>query len=222
MKRLILATFILTAAAVGCTSNETKKMEGSGTDSTANSSTTAATDNSTPPPVLDSATMMKNWMAYSTPGDMHKMMSSWDGTWNCDITTWHAPGAPPEMTKGKAVNKSILGGRYQESVHTGNMMGMSFEGRSTMAYDNNKKKFISTWIDNVGTGLMMLEGTWDAASKTLTQAGSCVDPSSGTDRLMSVRQVLKVVDDKNHVFEMYGPAPDGKEYKMMEIKMMKM
>ena len=28
----------------------------------------------------DSATMMKAMMEYGTPGDMHKMMASWDGT----------------------------------------------------------------------------------------------------------------------------------------------
>lgn len=220
MKRLIIASGLISALLVSCTNNETKTADGSLKDSTGKA-TDSTTISSNSAPVLDSATMMKNWMAYSTPGDMHTMMASWDGTWDCDITTWHMPGAPPEMTKGKAVNKSILGGRYQESIHTGNMMGMPFEGKSTMAYDNNKKKFISTWIDNVGTGLMVLEGPWDAGSKTLTQAGKCVDPSSGTDREMAVRQVLTVVDENNHVFAMYGPGPDGKEYKMMEIKMVK-
>ena len=30
---------------------------------------------------VDSATMMKAWMDYATPGDMHKWMAKFDGTW---------------------------------------------------------------------------------------------------------------------------------------------
>ena len=46
------------------------------------------------------------------------------------------------------------------------MMGMPFQGMSTMAYDNGKKTFMSTWIDNMGTGILETEGTYDAGTKT--------------------------------------------------------
>lgn len=51
------------------------------------------------------------------------------------------------------------------------MMGMPFEGHGTLAYDNHRKMFVSTWIDNMGSGIMVLEGTYDDASKTLTLMG---------------------------------------------------
>jgi len=63
-----------------------------------------------------------------------------------------------------------------------------------------------------------MEGTWDAASKTMTLAGKGVDPSAGTDKMMDVKEVFKIIDDKNQLMEMYGPGPDGNEFKMMEIK----
>lgn len=221
MKHFIIATCFLSIAAISCNNNEAKK-----DDATASKDTTAANTSSTPADAapaaaLDSATMMKNWMDYSTPGDMHKLLSSWDGTWDGEVSMWHAPGTPPQTSKAKAVNKMIMGGRYQQSMHSGDMMGMPFEGLSTTAYDNAKKTFITTWIDNVGTGIMTTEGTWDAATKTLTQTGKCVDPSAGNAKEMAVRQVTRVIDDKTHVFEMYGPDPTGKEFKMMEIKMTK-
>lgn len=166
----------------------------------------------------DSATMMKNWQEYMTPGDVHKMMASWDGTWNGEITMWHAPGAPPELSKGTSTNKMIMGGRYQVSNYSANMMDMPFEGMSTLAYDNAKKTFISTWIDNMGTGIMTLEGNWDDAHKSMTLKGKLVDPVAGTGKEMDIREVLKVVDDNNQVMEMYSAGPDGKEFKSMEIK----
>ena len=221
MKHFIIATCLISIAAISCNSNETKKDEAAATTDTTASTTSSTPADAAPAAPLDSATQMQNWMAYSTPGDMHKLMASWDGTWDGEVTMWHAPGAPPQTSKTKAVNKMIMGGRYSQSIHTGNMMGMPFEGLSTTAYDNAKKTFITTWIDNMGTGVMTTEGTWDAGTKTLTQTGDCIDPSAGTTKKMAVRQVTKVIDDKNQVFEMYGPGPDGKEFKMMEIKMTK-
>ena len=166
----------------------------------------------------DSATMMKNWMAYSTPGDMHKMMASWDGTWDGEVSMWQMPGAPPQTSNSTATNKMIMGGRYQLSNHSGNMMGAPFEGMSTLAYDNDKKTFISTWIDNMGTGMMKLEGTWDAGSKSITLKGKVVDAGAGNGREAEIREVFRITDDDHQTMEMYGYAPDGKEFKMMEIK----
>jgi hypothetical protein len=218
MKKYIISALFLSVFAIACNSNESKK-EDAVADKDATSTTTTTSEPA--PVVLDSATMMKNWMAYMTPGDVHKMIASWDGTWNGNVTMWQMPGAPPQMSKSTATNKTIMGGRYQVSNHKGNMMGMPFEGMSTLAYDNAKKTFISTWIDNMGTGMMMMEGTWDDASKTINLTGKAVDPSAGTGKEMTVRETFKIMDDKNQLMEMYGPGPDGKEFKMMEIKFSK-
>ena len=81
---------------------------------------------------------------------------------------------------------------------------------SLLAYDNARKLFISTWIENVGTGMMVLEGTWDEASKTINLSGNMVDPSAGTGKQMPINEIFKIIDDKTQLMEMYGPAPDGK------------
>lgn len=164
----------------------------------------------------DSATMMKNWQDYMTPGDVHKMIAKWDGTWNNDITVWMAPGAPPEKYTGTAVNKMIFNGLYQESNHTGTMMGMPFNGRSTVGYDNHRKEFVSTWIDNMGSGMMMMKGPWDEATKTINLKGKMVDP--GTKMDTDVRETFKIIDDNTQEMEMFVMMPDGKEFKTMNIK----
>ena len=150
--------------------------------------------------------------------DNTQMMESWSGTWDGDVTMWHAPGAPPEKSKSTSQNKMVMGGRYQISNHTGNMMGMPFEGMSTVAYDNARKVFINTWIDNMGSGMMVMEGPWDAASKTMTLKGKVVDPTAGNGKEMEIRETFKIIDDNTQMMEMFGLGPDGKEFKMMEIK----
>jgi hypothetical protein len=159
----------------------------------------------------------KAMMAYSTPGDIHKMMAKSAGAWTAAITMWMAPNTDPMKTTGEMKNEMILGGRYLKGTNTGNMMGMPFEGISMTGYDNAKKVFVNNWIDNMGTGMMNLTGTWDGASRSITFTGSMVDPASSKD--VPVREVLKFDDDNHQTMEMYANAgPDGKEFKTMEIK----
>ncbi len=158
---------------------------------------------------------MKKMMENGSPSEMHKMLAHSDGEWKEDITFWMAPGAPEAKMKASCVNKMILGGRYQESKHTGDMMGMPFEGIGTLAYDNARKVFVNTWIDNMSTGMMYLEGIWDAKTNTLNLAGKMTDPMSGKE--MKVREEFKIIDEKNQELTQYMEH-DGKEFKAMHIK----
>ena len=163
-----------------------------------------------------SAEDMDKWQSYMTPSDIHKMMATWDGEWKEDITMWMAPGAPEQKMEATCTNEMILGGRYQESKHEGSFMGMPFEGISTTGWDNVRKIFVSSWIDNFGTGMMYMEGTWDAATKTMSVKGKMTDPMSG--KMTDIRQELKIVDDNTQLLSQYT-VMDGKEFKSMEIKL---
>ncbi|WP_431611302.1 DUF1579 domain-containing protein [Chryseobacterium sp. 'Rf worker isolate 10'] len=203
---ILSAAFLL----IACEKGKTTAAAGSDkTDSTAS--------NSEWKPV-DSATAMKDWMAYSTPGEMQKMLAKSDGTWNGETSMWMENGAKPMISKSEATNKMMFGGRYQITNHKGDFMGMPFEGMSIVGYDNSKKKFVSTWIDNMGTGIMHSEGDWNASTKSVEFKGKMTDPSRpGKD--CDFREVFTFVDDNTQKLEMYGPdSKTGKEYKTMEIK----
>ena len=159
---------------------------------------------------------MKVWKNYMTPGEVHKMMASGDGEWNEEITMWMDPAAPPTKTMATAKTEMIMGGRYQVSKVTGNMTGMPFEGMSLMGYDNAKKIFTNTWVDNFGTGTITMEGTWDDKTKSITFKGKGIDPMSGKELMM--KQVVKYIDNDTQSMEMFDNKT-GKDLKTMEIKM---
>jgi hypothetical protein len=159
---------------------------------------------------------MKMWMTYMTPAEMHKMLEASSGTWQEQITFWEAPGAPPQEMKSSCTNEMILGGRYQQSKHNGEMMGMPFEGIGLTGYDNAKKVFQSTWVDNMGTGIMYSEGKYDAPTKSITFRGKAVDPMTGKEH--QVRQVFKMISENEQEMDMYM-TKDAKEFKNMHIKM---
>jgi hypothetical protein len=215
MKRVILTVFGAAILLYAC-NNEAKNETTKDSSATTNSAMTDKEEAWVP---VDSAKAMQDMMAAGTPGPMHQMIASWNGTWTGETTMWEKPDGEPIKSTGTAVNTTILGGRYQSAKHSGNMMGMPFEGTSTLGYDNVRKVFVSTWVDNWSTAIMYLSGPWDESTKTMTLSGKIADPSR-PGKECNIREVFKIVDDNTQLMEMYGPDPaTGKEYKMMEIKL---
>jgi len=132
------------------------------------------------------------------------------------------PNAPPQQSKGTATRKSIMGGRYSVMDVTGKMQmpgedgkpkDMQFKGMGIEGYDNAKKKFVSSWIDNMSTGIQFSEGTYDPATKTFTYTSEIeMIPGMKTP----VREVIKATDKDHMVLEWYENR-GGQEKKTMEI-----
>ena len=168
------------------------------------------------------AQMMATMMALAQPGENHKILEGTTGTWSYKVKWWMHPDAPPMESTGTTTTKSVMEGRYFISEHTGKMsmpgpdgkmMDAAFHGMATEGYDNAKKKYVATWIDNMGTGIMLMEGTYDAANKVLTYTGE-EEPLPGVK--FNVRQTVTYADKDHHKME-YFEIHDGKEIKMMEI-----
>jgi quercetin dioxygenase-like cupin family protein len=160
----------------------------------------------------------KAWMEYATPGAEHARMQQDSGTWNAEMTTWYHPDSAAIQWTAKGEVKMILNGHYQEGSYTGDFMGMPFEGRSVTAFDNAKKEYVSTWIDNMGTGVMIMQGKASADGKTLELKGKMYDPAQGKE--VDARETMKIIDEKTQLMEMFY-VRNGKEMKSMEMKMVK-
>jgi hypothetical protein len=117
-------------------------------------------------------------------------------------------------SSGTCEQKMLLGGRFLQQEFTGEMMGSTFTGIGVAGYDNHTRKYVSTWMDSMSTGIYFFEGTASADGKTITQESRYDDPIKGP---MNWRAVTKIVDDNTQVFEMYGIDKTGREEKMMEM-----
>lgn len=160
--------------------------------------------------------MMEAWMKYMTPSEGHKVLNAMVGTFDAKVTNWMAPGAPPAVSTGTEENTWILGGRYIESKFTGSFMGQPYQGIGYTGYDNAKKQYFGTWMDNMGTGMMTSYGGASTdGGKSWMYTSMMTDPMTGKD---SSGQTKVTMTDKDHfTMEMWGPGPDGKSFKMMEI-----
>jgi Protein of unknown function (DUF1579) len=163
---------------------------------------------------MDPQAVMDTYTKAATPGEPHKRMSGLVGSWNTTTKAWMDPGKPPMESTGSCEQTMLLGGRFLRMECTGDMMGQSFTGIGLNGYDNHTKKYMSTWMDSMGTAIYYMEGRGSADGKTITQKGHYDDPVEGP---MKLRSVTKILDDNTEIFEMYGTDKRGKERKMMEI-----
>jgi hypothetical protein len=187
-----------------------------------------AQDNAAPKPDgkpggTDEAQMMAAMMAMAKPGENHKVLDATTGSWTYKVKWWTSPDAPPMEFNGTTTTKSLMEGRYFVSEHTGKMTmpgpdgkitESEFKGMATEGYDNAKKKYVASWIDNFGTGIMYMEGTYDPATKTLTYFGE-EQPMPGMK--FKVRQTVTYTDKDHHTMEWFE-VHDGAEVKTMAIE----
>jgi Protein of unknown function (DUF1579) len=163
---------------------------------------------------MDPQAMMELWKKLATPGEPHKLFAGLAGSWTTTTKEWMEPGKPPTESSGTAEMKMLLDGRFLYQEFTGNMMGQSFSGIGIDGYDNLRKKYVTAWMDTMGTGIFIMEGTASADGKTITLRGSHPEPGGGK---MTHRAVWKIVDSNSQTFDMYGAHHGGKEMKMLEI-----
>ena len=163
---------------------------------------------------MDQQAMMELWKKLATPGEPHKLFAGLAGSWTTTTKEWMEPGKPPTESTGTAEMKMLLDGRFLYQEYNSQMMGQPFSGIGIDAYDNMSKKYVTAWMDTMGTGIFMMEGTASADGKTITLKGSHPEPGGGR---MTHRAIWKIVDDNNQTFDMYGAHHGGKETKMLEI-----
>ena len=163
---------------------------------------------------MDPQAMMEAYAKLATPGEQHKQLASLAGSWTTKTKEWMEPGKPPTESAGSVEMKTVLDGRFLQQEFTGEMMGHPYSGMGISGYDNLRKRYVSTWIDTMGTGVFVMEGTAGADGKTITLKGQHAELGGGH---MSHRAVWKIVDSNTQIFDMYGSHDGGKETKMMEI-----
>ncbi len=193
---------------------------GSSTDSSTAASSTGGTSTNMP----SEAEMMKMMMEMSKVNENHKLLAATEGNWNFTTKMWPNGDQTkkPDESKGTAVRKSAMGGRYVVMDITGKvpMPGpdgkvkeFDFQGQGIDGYDNARQKFVSTWRDSMTTGIMYMEGSYDPTTKSLTYTG---DYQMAPGMKEQIRSVVKLTDKDHMTFEWYENR-NGSEAKTMQI-----
>jgi hypothetical protein len=151
---------------------------------------------------LTTITSAQESAAVQKPLPEHKILAAEEGTWDATIKMFAGgPDAEPAVSKGSEVNEVLPGGLWLLSKFEGDFGGMKFLGRGQFGYDPVKKKYVGTWLDSTSTILSVLEGEYDAKTKTMTYVGDGFDP--GQKLKFTQKMVTKTKDDGSRVFTLY-------------------
>src|SRR4029077_20816635 len=113
----------------------------------------------------------KQMMEMAKLNENQKLLADLAGTWSYTVKMWMNgdTSSKPDTSHGTATRKPMMDGRFyvlevsgkmEMPGADGKMKDMTFKGMGVEGYDNAKKKFIGSWVDNMGTGIMMSEGDY--------------------------------------------------------------
>lgn len=155
---------------------------------------------------------MDAYMAAAAPGPEHARLAAHAGEYEVKVEFWMG-GPEPQLGAASARREMILGGRYLVEHYESEFFGEPFRGMGIFAYDNVTGKYVSTWIDTLGTGILVLEGDYDDQGR-LVMSGPYVDPASGEEKTM---KGVTTYHDGGEVWEAWDVAPDGTQGRVMRL-----
>src|SRR5438445_13241524 len=97
--------------------------------------------------------MMETYKNLATLVEPHKLFAGLAGSWTTKTKEWMEPDKPPMESTGSAEMKMLLDGRFLQQDFAGDMMGQPYSGVGISAYDNLRKRYVTMWIDSMGTGI---------------------------------------------------------------------
>ena len=159
--------------------------------------------------------LMAAWQKVMTPADSHRRLEPLVGTFQARTTITMQLGADPHVSEGKSEHRWILGGRFVEQHYRSSMMGMPFEGVGFTGYDNAAKRYVGSWMDTAGTGIMNSCGTGKPSDKEIKTIADSYDPSG---KRIWFDCKIRIQDRDHHSFEMWTKAPSGKRYRTMLVE----
>lgn len=168
-------------------------------------------------PAGPSAEDMKCYMEAGTPGKMHEFLAKNVGTWSGKNKMWMAEGAEPMVSECTSTTTAMMDGKFFKCEISGDMGPMGpFTGTGITGFDNVSQKFQSSWVDNMGTGMMFGTGELSADQKVLNWKFTYNCPI--TKKPTTMRQVETYTNKDAFTMEMFATDPHtNKEYKCMEI-----
>lgn len=173
-----------------------------------------ADDKAPPAGDFDPAAIQQLFQAHAETGPEHEHLKRMVGEWKTVMRDHMSKPGEVVESRGEAKIRAILGGRFIQQRVTGSVNGEKYQGTGISGYNNATEKYTGVWLDNMGTGIMTMEGTYDPETEEMVEIGSYDGPIGK----MTFRMVSKQVSDDEIRFTMHSKmTPDAPETKCMEM-----
>ena len=144
------------------------------------------------------------------PNEHHRHLKQMAGTWDVKSKFHMVSGQIIEMN-GVEVAKMQPGGFWLITDFSGKFMGEPFHGHGVLGYEAHKKEYVGTWVDSIGSILIISMGTCSKNGKVTTMIGKSFNPME--NREVTYKQVTEIKDANTKTFHMYDVQ--GKNEKLI-------
>lgn len=147
------------------------------------------------------------------PGPENARLVKAAGSWKVAVTCWMKEGEEPQKSAGTSTFIPVFDGRYVREEFSGDFDGKPFRGVGTSGFDRAAKRYVSTWFDSMGTGIVRTSGPAVPEGTDIELTGEMTCPINGSTTL---RQVRTDESADRFTVTMYNTVK-GKEAKSMEL-----
>jgi hypothetical protein len=116
---------------------------------------------------IDFAKVQEEFMKLHTPGDEHKMIQSWAGEYTIKGKMWMAPGQDPMEVHGWSTIRTVGAAFAHEKFTLVMPDNTKMWGEGFFGFDNETKKFQTTWVGGWSTTQRTMNGTLDPKTNVM-------------------------------------------------------
>ncbi|GLH70359.1 hypothetical protein GETHPA_18920 [Geothrix rubra] len=157
------------------------------------------------------------WLDSAAPTAAHARLKAYVGAWTTRQTDWLPTGEKWNEADGTATCRLVLGGRFLQEDYATTLDGHPFHGLGLTGFDRQRNAYVAEWLDDFGTGVISLEGTFDGTGHVLTLLGPSPAGSVGGHAASGWRVTDTWWDPDHHAVAWWGQGIDGRPVKVSEI-----
>ena len=158
---------------------------------------------------------MARWQEAMTPGEHHQLLERFVGDWDITVSV-SGMGPEAQTSTGTVTARWVLGGRFVREEIEGEMMGMPMRSIAFYGYDNFRRMYTLTEMDNLATATQVAQGSLNQAGDVITYFGTMDEPMTG-ERGKTAKFVMRLVGPDTRVFEIHDLHIIPGDTKVVEV-----
>jgi hypothetical protein len=170
-----------------------------------------------PPPKLDPK-VLQGWVDDGKPVAQHARLKDYVGSWTTHQTDWLPDGKVWNEADGTATCHLIMDGRFLREDYATTLDGHPFHGLGLLGFDRQKQIYTFVWLDDLGTSITSLGGSFDGTGRVLTLLGGLPPGVVGQAATATWRVTDTWQDANHHVVVWWGKGSDGLPAKFSQIR----
>lgn len=147
----------------------------------------------------------------------HELLISEAGKWRETMTLYGKPNERLAAYDMVSTREMILGNRFQKIERNGSINGLEFAALGYIGYNNASQKYTAVWMDDKGTGTLVLEGVFHEEKNTITFNGEYMDHN--TMSIVKITDEYVITDETSRVYRRYSTYQGRQSFMTMEIQM---